>query len=61
MPTLLEAGVGAGITSGISGITSIFTTHVVPMLTTEPFNYFLGASLLGLGIGVFVKFRHGIH
>ena len=45
------------LTSGISSVVEIFTTNVVPLLTTAPFNYFLGASLFGLGCGVFAKVR----
>ena len=45
------------LTNAISEVVSIFTTNVVPLLTTRPFIYFLGASLFGLGCGVFAKVR----
>ena len=45
------------LTSAVSSVVSIFTTNVVPLITTEPFVYFLGASLLGVGIAVFGKLR----
>lgn len=47
----------SSLTNGISEVVSIFTTNVVPILTTAPFNYFLGASLFGLGCGIFAKVR----
>lgn len=43
--------------SSIGDVVEIFTTNVVPLLTTTPFVYFLGASLFGLGCGVFAKVR----
>lgn len=45
------------LTSGISTVVSIFTTNVVPILTTAPFVYFLGLSLFGAGCAVFAKVR----
>lgn len=48
---------GEVLTGAIGDVVEIFTTNVVPLITTEPFVYFLGASLLGLGIAVFGKLR----
>lgn len=44
--------------SAVADVVGIFTTNVVPLITTTPFVYFLGASLFGLGCGVFAKVRH---
>ena len=46
-----------GLTGAVSDVVSIFTTNVVPLITSSPFVYFFGASLIGLGIGVFRKLR----
>jgi hypothetical protein len=51
---------GESLVSAVGDVVKIFTTNVVPLITTEPFVYFLGASLLGLGIGVFSQLRHTI-
>lgn len=48
---------GESLTTAIGDVVEIFTTNVVPLLTTAPFCYFLGASLFGLGCGVFAKVR----
>lgn len=45
------------LTGAITEVVEIFSTNVVPLLTTAPFSYFLGASLFGLGCGVFAKVR----
>lgn len=46
---------GTTLTTAISDVIGIFTTNVEPLLTTSPMVYFLGASLFGLGVGVFRK------
>lgn len=46
-----------GLTAAVGEVVKVFTTNVVPLITTEPFVYFLGASILGLGIAVFAKLR----
>ena len=48
---------GEAITAGLSEVIKVFTSNVVPLLQNEPFNYFLGATLFGLGCGVFAKVR----
>lgn len=48
---------GAAIMDGLTDVISVFTTHVVPLLKIEPFNYFLGLSVFGLGCTVFAKVR----
>lgn len=48
---------GEAITAGLTEVIKVFTSNVVPLLQTEPFNYFLGATLFGLGCGVFAKVR----
>lgn len=45
------------ITSGITAVVDIFTSNVVPLLSSAPFNYFLGLSLFGAGCAVFAKVR----
>ena len=49
-----------GLMGSVSDVVSIFTTNVVPLITSSPISYFFGASLLGLGIGVFRKLRRTI-
>lgn len=60
--TLKGVGIMGGTTnamiSAVGDVVGIFTTNVVPLITTTPFVYFLGASLFGLGCGVFAKVRH---
>lgn len=55
----MEGGVtmASAITSGITAVVGIFTDNVVPVLSTAPFNYFLGLSLFGAGCAVFAKVR----
>lgn len=48
------------LTGAVGSVVKVFTTNVVPLITTEPFVYFLGASILGLGIAVFRKLRGSI-
>lgn len=48
---------GEAITAGLTEVVKVFTANVVPLLQTEPFNYYLGISLFGLGCGVFAKVR----
>ena len=55
MPVALESGVT--LTSAVGSIVSIFTTNVVPLVTSEPLVYFFGASLLGVAIGIFAHLR----
>lgn len=55
MPVALEGGVT--LTSAVGSIVSIFTTNVVPLVTSEPLVYFFGASLLGVAIGIFAHLR----
>ena len=54
---LMEASMSASLTQAIADVVSIFSTNVVPLLTSAPLVYFLGASLFGLGCGVFAKVK----
>ena len=45
------------ITSGVTTVVGIFTDNVVPLLSTSPFNFYLGLSLFGCGCAVFAKVR----
>lgn len=45
------------ITSGVTSVVGIFSDNVVPLLSTAPFNYFLGLALFGCGCAVFAKVR----
>lgn len=48
---------GEAIITGLGEVVKVFTGNIVPLLQTEPFNYFLGVSLFGLGCGIFAKLR----
>lgn len=45
------------LTTAIAEVVDIFTTNVVPLLTTAPFSYYLGLSLFGCGCAIFAKVR----
>lgn len=56
----MEGGVttmAESLTTAITEVVDIFTTNVVPLLTTAPFSYFLGLSLFGAGCAIFAKVR----
>lgn len=48
---------GDAITTGLGEVVKVFTGNIVPLLEAEPFNYFLGAMLFGLGCGIFAKLK----
>lgn len=48
---------GEAIQTGLTTVIDIFTTNVIPLLSQEPFNYFLGLALFGCGCAVFAKVR----
>lgn len=56
MPVALEGG-ATTLTTAVGSIVSIFTTNVVPLITSEPLVYFFAASLLGVAIGIFAHLR----
>ncbi len=58
MPVALEAGAAASsISTSVGEIVSLFTTNVVPLVTSQPMVYFFAASLLGVAIGIFGRLR----
>lgn len=58
MPVALEAGASASaISTSVGEIVSLFTTNVVPLVTSQPMVYFFAASLLGVAIGIFGHLR----
>ncbi len=54
MPVALEV---SSISSAVGEIVSMFTTNVVPLVTSQPMVYFFAASLLGVAIGIFGHLR----
>lgn len=48
------------LTTAISGVIDVFTSNVVPLLTTEPFVYFLGMSLFGCACGIFAMVKRTV-
>lgn len=58
MPVALEVGSAASsISTSVGEIVSLFTTNVVPLVTSQPMVYFFAASLLGVAIGIFGRLR----
>lgn len=49
------------ITSGVATVVDIFTTNVVPCLSTAPMNIFIGVALFGAGCAVFRHARRTAH
>lgn len=54
MPVALEVST---ISSAVGEIVSMFTTNVVPLVTSQPMVYFFAASLLAVAIGIFGRLR----
>ena len=57
---LLEVTSNA-VTGAVGSVVEIFTTNVMPLVTSEPIVYFLGAGLVVTVIGVFRKLRSSVH
>lgn len=55
---VLEAG---SITGGVATVVELFTTNVVPLLSSAPMNIFIGVSLFGAGCAVFRHARRTAH
>ena len=51
---------GASLTSAITDVVGIFTTNVVPLITSAPFVYYFGASLFGLGCAVLTMVKRSL-
>lgn len=51
----------SAITSAVTAMVGIITTNVTPLVTTEPFVYFLAIGLISGAAGIFAKLRRTVH
>lgn len=49
------------ITSAITNMVNVVSTNVFPMVTKEPFVYFLAIGIISGACGIFARLRHTVH
>ncbi len=54
-------GAAATITSAVTSMVSMVTTNIFPLVTKEPFVYFLAIALIGGCCGIFARLRRSVH